>query len=329
MTKTHASLGVLAVTLATVATLFLLPYTPKTPVRTATIQRGEWKKTSLLEGVGQYRRQEAAACLTAGILKRVYVAEGEAVEEGRLLFSLDSDEEERALEKLAASRRQMEQTVETFGQAASLWSLSAGMELETQETALRRSVALKQIRAGQAGRMGAIYRQEGEAVQAGELLGMIHSEERCIVSACRAESAARLQTGMEATIREASGKALGRARLVSIGAPAANASGGEAVQTLVFELEEGGTCEIGARYVIELESETRSNVPLAPLEAVDADGCIWIVENGCAWRVELAASGRGGQAAEVPEELLGKRAILDPEESGLTPGRPVKEARAR
>lgn len=58
MTRTQASLSVIAVTLATVTTLFLLPYTPKIPVKTATIQRGNWTKTTLAEGVVQYRQQQ-------------------------------------------------------------------------------------------------------------------------------------------------------------------------------------------------------------------------------------------------------------------------------
>ena len=51
MTRTQASLSVIAVTLATVTTLFLLPYTPKIPVQTAIVRRGEWTKTTLAEGV--------------------------------------------------------------------------------------------------------------------------------------------------------------------------------------------------------------------------------------------------------------------------------------
>ena len=63
MTRTQASLSGIAVTLATVTTLFLLPYTPKIPVQTAIVRRGEWTKTTLAEGVVQYRLQQPAACL--------------------------------------------------------------------------------------------------------------------------------------------------------------------------------------------------------------------------------------------------------------------------
>ena len=63
MTRTQASLSVIAVTLATVTTLFLLPYTPKIPVQTAIVRRGEWTKTTLAEGVVQYRQQQPAVCL--------------------------------------------------------------------------------------------------------------------------------------------------------------------------------------------------------------------------------------------------------------------------
>ena len=41
MPKTKASLLVIAATAVTVATLFLLPFTPKTAVRTAAVERGD------------------------------------------------------------------------------------------------------------------------------------------------------------------------------------------------------------------------------------------------------------------------------------------------
>lgn len=108
MTRTQASLSVIAVTLATVTTLFLLPYTPKIPVKTATIQRGNWTKTTLAEGVVQYRQQQPAVCLQGGVLRQICAGEGETVRKGQLLFALDTRQEEAALERLAAGRHAME-----------------------------------------------------------------------------------------------------------------------------------------------------------------------------------------------------------------------------
>ena len=74
------------------------------------------------------------------------------------------------MERLSASRHAMEEAVSAFGQEATLWKLSEQLELESQEAALKQSITLKQIRAEQDGVMGPVYRQEGELLNAGELL---------------------------------------------------------------------------------------------------------------------------------------------------------------
>lgn len=97
---------------------------------------------------------------------------------------------------------------------------------------------------------------------------------------------------------------------------------------MVFEPETTLTAEPGQRCVVELVQESRRNVPLVPPEAVDGDGCLWLVENGTVSRYPLEEPDCAGQMVQVPEELLGKSAALDPEESRLTPGCPVKEVPA-
>lgn len=328
MTRTQASLSVIAVTLATVTTLFLLPYTPKIPVKTAVIQRGNWTKTTLAEGVVQYRQQQPAVCLQGGVLRQICAGEGEAVRKGQLLFALDTRQEEDALERLAAGRHAMEEAVSAFGQEAALWKLSERLEMESQEAALKQSIALKQIRAEQDGVMGPVYRQEGELLKAGDVLAVVHSTEKNVAAVCRSSVVSRIGTGAEAAILDPAGQVVGQASLTAIGAPETDASTGQSVQRLVFEPETALTAEPGQRCVVELVQESRRNVPLVPPEAVDGDGCLWLVENGTVSRYPLEEPDCAGQMVQVPEELLGKSAALDPEESRLTPGCPVKEVPA-
>ena len=234
MTRTQASLSVIAVTLATVTTLFLLPYTPKIPVQTAIVRRGEWTKTTLAEGVVQYQQQQPAVCLQGGVLRRVCAQEGENVRKGQLLFALDTSQEEAALERLSASRHAMEEAVSAFGQEAILWKLSEQLELESQEAALKQSITLKQIRAEQDGVMGPVYRQEGELLNAGELLAIVHSTEKNVAAVCRTTIVSKIGTGAEATIMDSKGQAVGEARLTAIGAPETDTSTGQSVQRLVL-----------------------------------------------------------------------------------------------
>ena len=326
MTRTQASLSVIAVTLATVTTLFLLPYTPKIPVQTAIVRRGEWTKTTLAEGVVQYRQQQPAVCLQGGVLRRVCAQEGENVRKGQLLFALDTSQEEAALERLSASRHAMEEAVSAFGQEATLWKLSEQLELESQEAALKQSIALKQIRAEQDGVMGPVYRQEGELLNAGELLAIVHSTEKNVAAVCRTTIVSKIGTGAEATIMDSKGQTVGEARLTAIGAPETDTSTGQSVQRLVFDPVNPLTAEPGQRCVVELVQEIRPDVPLVPQEVVDGDGGLWLAENGTAIHYALEEPDCAGQMVQVPEELLGKRVILNPEESRLTPGCPVKEA---
>ena len=328
MTRTHASLSVIAVTLAMVTTLFLLPYTPKIPVKTAVVQRGNWTKTILAEGAVQYRQQQSAVCLQGGVLRRICVREGENVRKGQLLFALDTSQEEAALERLTAGRYAMEEAAAAFGQEAALWKLSERLEMENQEAALKQSVALKQIRAEQDGVMGPVYRQEGDLLNAGDVLAVVHSTGKNVAAVCRSPVASRIGTGAEATILDSAGQPVGQASLTAVGAPETDVSTGQSVQRLVFDLKTALTAETGQRCVVELVQESRRDVPLVPPEAVDGEGCLWLVENGTVSRYPLDDPDCAGQMVQVPEELLGKRVALNPEENRLSPGRPVKEVPA-
>ena len=174
--------------------------------------------------------------------------------------------------------------------------------------------------------MGPVYRQEGELLNAGELLAIVHSTEKNVAAVCRTTIVSKIGTGAEATIMDSKGQTVGEARLTAIGAPETDTSTGQSIQRLVFDPENPLTAEPGQRCVVELVQECRPDVPLVPQEAVDGDGGLWLAENGTAIHYALEEPDCAGQMVQVPEELLGKRLILNPEESRLTPGCPVKEA---
>ena len=97
MPKTKASLLVIAATAVTVATLFLLPFTPKTAVRTAAVERGDLIRSTLMEGVVAYANEQPLIALQAGRVARVYVIQGQAVRAGDLLVSMDTSVQEQEL----------------------------------------------------------------------------------------------------------------------------------------------------------------------------------------------------------------------------------------
>lgn len=327
MSKTRASLGVIAVTAVTVATLFLLPFTPKLAVRTAVVKRGDLVKTALLEGVAAYQNERPVVSLQAGRVSQIVAARGQRVEAGQLLFRLDAAQEEEALRVLKAGRYQAKQTAAAYGEAAAFMAAQAWQEADKQEAALQTAIDLKQVRAEQGGVMGAVYCAEGDAVAAGAVLGLIRSPVMGVTAVCPASHDPKL--GAAAVLRDAAGNRLGYARLTSLGAPVTDGQAG-AVLPLGFEtLAMDGTLTLGQRLTVELLCDSQLNQPLAPLEAFGEDQTLWVVENGAAREVAVSVGQRNGEYGCVPESLLGARVILLPDESKLSDGCPVKEAKER
>lgn len=127
--------------------------------------------------------------------------------------------------------------------------------MESQEAALKQSIALKQIRAEQDGVMGPVYRQEGELLKAGDVLAVVHSTEKNVAAVCRSSVVSRIGTGAEAAILDSAGQFVGQASLTAIGVPETDTSTGQSVQRLVFEPETTLTAEPGQRCVVELVQE--------------------------------------------------------------------------
>ncbi len=79
MPKTKASFGMIAVTLCTVTVMFVLPITPKIPVSTAVIERGNLVMAQSLEGrVGYGDQQVCGAPLAGRAAKRRLLRPGRA-----------------------------------------------------------------------------------------------------------------------------------------------------------------------------------------------------------------------------------------------------------
>lgn len=321
---TKASLGVIAVTIATILTLFLWPFTPRLAVRTVTIERGDLIQSSRLEGVVAYQEQQPAVSLQAGVLKAVHVRQGQQVQAGQLLFSLDTAPEEQALAALAANRHNREQALQSCDQPALTALAADSLSLMEKELALRQSIAAKQLRASRDGRVEAVYVREGQIVTAGALLGVVRSEEKCVTAMCRAGEAPLLGT---AALVSLGNDVSFPARLTSVGVPQQSDAG---FQQICFEpLNATILTDPGQRTVVEMIREVEYSVPLAPLEAFDSADRLWVVTEGIAAPVSVDTSRRNAESVRVPESLLGARIILAPEGSGVTSGRAVKEAKVR
>ncbi len=330
MPKTRASLLVIAATLITVATLFLLPFTPRIAVHTTVIQTGNLIRSTLLEGVVCYENEQPCVALKAGRVARVYVKEGQWVKQGDLLFSMDTTAEEAALASVISACNQQAQTgLNGLEQLAAAASSQTSLALKEKLAELESSIALAQIRAGADGVVGGVYAKEGELVGEMTLLGDVHGTRKAIAAAGRASELAGVTHGTFAVLQAASGEANGLATVAALGAPAINDATAQAMQTVsLLPADQASLSDavIGDRVMVELICESTSDVALIPIAAVDAQERVWVIENGHATPVGVDVSHRNEEYVAAPKEWAEKRIVLLPSARQLYAGCAVKEA---
>lgn len=334
MPKTKASLLVIAATALTVLTLFLLPFTPKVPVRTTVVARGELIKTTLLEGVVSYRDEQPCVAAQAGRVSAVYVAQGQRVSRGDLLFSLDTTAEEEALASLSQMLYEQEKALKGFegSDAIAAAAVQSTWEARKTQVELLASVESKQIRAASDGVVGGVYAEEGSYVAALSVLGSVRGEGKRITAVNFLNDTAEILTGSPADVRSASGESLGLATLVATGAPAMDEKTAQYVQQLTFEPAEEAQladAEIGDRVTVEMLCESLDDMALVPLGAVGSGDRLWVISNGTVTPVKIDVSRRNDQYVCVPDKLIGQSVVLLPDEYALYAGCPVKEAKKR
>ena len=320
MTKTKISLGVIAVTVLTVATLFLLPLPQKTTVETVVAERGMIADTLLLEGVVGYGDEEMLLCLQSGTVKRVYVAPGEKVQRGQLLFLMDTGGEELAMAALAAEMDRLEEMEKTGEPLGELFSLRRA-ELLARQAELSGSIDAKQIRAVRDGVVGLVCCREGDAVMQGTVMGSIHGEDMGVSAYVTTDAARQLAVGTAAFLLNEEGERIGSATLEHVGPPIRGETTGSTAHPLWFSADCPKTP--GRRLTLEVVRTLWENEVLVPLEAVSADNEVWMVENGRVETVRINTEKQSGSFAAGPETLDGKTLILLPDESGLKPGEKV------
>ena len=334
MPKTKASLLVIAATAATVAILFLLPFTPKTAVRTVVVEQGELIRSALMEGVIAYAQEQPLVALQAGRVRQVHVRQGQTVRAGDLLISMDTSLQEQELSAVNQLLYEQETAAAAFGQAGET-ALSAAqtvVQARTRQAELRAAIAAAQIRAEADGTVGAIYVAEGAITGENGLLGTVHGTGLRVVAAGRAEELGNVAPGAAAMVTSTEGKALGAAVLEQAGAPELDAATGQAMQPLSFLSADGDAwagAGAGDRVMVELVCEALKDQALVPVSAVDSRDRVWFVENGTATPVEIDLSLRNDQYVAVPREWAGKRVVVQAESAGLYPGCAVREARTR
>lgn len=321
MPRTRVSLGMIVATIAAVTAFFLMPFTPRTAVRTVTVKQGDLLRTLKLEGTVGYRRQQVCAALNPGVVEKVYVHPGQRVQQGELLFAMDVSAQVEMLTRLSSSRYAQEQAAEWL--AAFQGNGSAEWELRTQ-------IEGAKIRAQRDGVIRAVYVEEGDAVAEAGLLGVVSGEEKCVAALAYTQELQGVETGAAAVLITQNNRSA--ATLCHFGAPEWGNGAAQSTQQLTFlplQQETLADVNIGERVEAELLVERMEGVTLIPLGAVDKHGQIWLVEEGKARPQAIDTSRRNEGYVAADSALSGARLILQPDEYSLWAGCPVKEARTR
>ncbi len=324
MPKAKASLWVILTSALTVAVLFLLPYTPAVPVRTAEAHRGDLLRSVLLSGVVSYESQQPCVNAQAGQVARVHVKAGQRVRAGELLFSMDTSAQEAALASLEQARYAQRAALGQQEAVVSALAVERELAWQEQERQLRQSIEAASIRAGMDGILDAVYAVEGEWVEAASLLGSVRDTAKCVIAQARQTLAVCPGTVAALEGRE---RALGAAVLSRVGAPDAE-SGTQRLVFLPASQEQLARCETGETVTVEVLVETVADCVLAPLSAVATDGRIWYVEDGKARSEAPGELKRNGESVALDATWEGRQVILLPDNARLSEGCAVKEAKA-
>lgn len=321
MPRSRASLWMILITLATVITLFLLPFTPRTAVHTVKVEQGDLLRTLTLEGAVGYRYQQICAALSAGVVETVYVQPGQQVQKGDLLFAMDVSAQMKMLASLSRSQYTRQQEAEWLA----AWQSDAGTEWE-----LRAQIEGGKVRADRDGVVRAVYVEQGDAVAAAGLLGVVSGEEKCVSALTYSQDVQGMQAGAAALLTTQAQS--GAATLSALSAPEWNKGTAQSMQQLTFTPLHQDTladAEVGDPVETELLVQCMEDVALIPIGAVDSQGRIWVVEEGQATPQVIDISQRNENYVAADQKLAGARLILQPDAYSLWAGCPVKEARRR
>ena len=324
MPKVKASLLVILTTILTVAVLFWLPYTPTQVVRTMVAQRGEWMRSTLLSGMVIHAQEQLCVSPKAGRVSKVCVQPGQQVKKGELLFLMDTSVEERSLQAIYQAKEEQKNQLLRMDETIAALAVQQELQWMEREQQLILAIESAQIRAEMDGEVGAVYAVEGSFVETAGLLGSVHNGMRCVSANGRSDVVNKTGKGALAAL-EKEGQSLGAAEVDRIYAPLVQNGGMQQLTLLPLDQEQLGSCEIGDAVTVELLMETLSDRVPIPLSAVDENGRVWFIENGCAHAQVVDTTKRNGETIAASAEWEGRTIILSP--GRLYEGCPVKEAK--
>lgn len=321
MRKGKKSLLMLLCSVCTAVLMMLWPVKPVMKVQAAVVQRGELVQSVLLSGTVRYAQEQPCISLKNGVISDVHVSTGQTVRQGDLLFSLDTAAEEQALASLYEMKYAYLEALAGVDTPIAALTLQTELEWQQQEMQLMAGIEASQIRAVMDGVMDAVYVEEGDFVAETTLLGLTRGTGRQIAAVAYTGDIGGIYPGAAAMAKRG-GKSFS-VTLKRIEA-AADASG---FQMLYFEpLDESALseCRAGEAVQVELATQVHPVSALIPLSAIDADGKVWLIEDGKAYAYEVSLDEYSRTYASADLDWAGCTMILYPEQYNLNDGIPVR-----
>lgn len=315
MQRGKKALLLLACSLCTAALMALWPQQDVLEVETAVVGRGELVQSLLLSGTVQYANQQPCVSLKNGVVRQVYVAVGQQVKSGELLFSLDTSAEEQALAMLYEQRYAQQAALVGLEDAAVALAVQSQLELTTMEAQLLAAIEASQIRATADGIVQAVYVHQGESVMENTLLGAVRGTELEVVASAAAAQIIHQPPGTAAVGK--SGKQM----------PVPLALKQSSAQTLSFQILNDTDWKAGDRVEVELVTNVLPECALVPLAAVSLDGTVWYIEDGRACGAALQMDQHSRRYGAATPEWAGRTVILYPDQHELAQGMAVKGAK--
>lgn len=327
MSRTKVSVWVIVFTLAFAVTMFVLPITPRVPVKTVAIERGSLKETISMTARVSDKGETVYGALVGGRVSDIYVSAGDYVAAGDRLFSLDDSYEKQALGALLSAIEAGDSAGGAYAYDTSpltAVTLQNQLDLISQAETLKRTIELKTVRADADGVVKQLYIRKGELLADMTVALLVGSDERELLSTQRAQDMARVTAGMTGTVRVGE-DIVGSARVSGFSAPGYQEALMTYAQTLRMDLFAVSPPPVGTQTQVELLLSETPDVPLAPLTAVSESGRIWVVRDGKAYPEAVDLSKRSDEWLLVGDELEGLSVVLAPDESRLKSGCAVKE----
>ena len=319
MRNGRKSLLMLLCSIVTSALMILWPTEKAVWVEATVVESGELIQTVFLTGTVRYALEQPCISLQSGIVSRVHVNAGQSVQQGELMFQMDTEAEEKALSALQEARYEQQKGLEHLNDDVSVFAIQNELEWQTMERQLQAKIEASQIRAPAAGVVEAVYVQEGKWVAEAEMLGVTRGKGTQIVASADTGNLKGVSIESAAVIR--TGEYCVPAMVRQIGAIDANGQ-----QLVYFDIEEkdASRFQAGETVRVELITSVLSADALIPLRAVSANQTVWYIENGRAVECDIQSGESNRTHLSASAEYTGKTIILYPDRYELKNGTAVQ-----